>query len=102
MVTQAYQREFLLKGLNFVDPEDYIMFSDPDEIPTPELLININLKKNFGIFMQKMFCYKLNIYNQHESPWEGTRITRKKKSKLNRFFKTKNISEKFKIFNFKI
>ena len=72
-VTQAYQREFLLKGLSFVDQEDYIMFSDPDEIPTPELLLNIDLKKKFG-----MFCYKLNIYNQYESPWEGTRITKKK------------------------
>ena len=76
--TQAYQREFLLKGLSFVDQEDYVMFSDPDEIPTPELLVNIDLKKKFGIFMQKMFCYKLNIYNQYESPWEGTRITKKK------------------------
>ena len=79
--TQAYQREFLLQGLNFVDADDYVMFSDPDEIPAPELLVNINLKKKFGIFLQKMFCYKLNIYNQHESPWEGTRITKKKNLK---------------------
>ena len=28
--------------------------------------------------MQKMFCYKLNIYNSFESPWEGTRIVKKK------------------------
>ena len=28
--------------------------------------------------MQKMFCYKINIYNQYESPWEGTRIAKKK------------------------
>ena len=72
--TQAYQREFLLKGLEGIDPNDYVMFSDPDEIPKPELLINFKLKKKFGIFMQKMFCYKFNILNQYESPWEGTRI----------------------------
>ena len=95
-VTQAYQREFLLKGLNFVDPEDYIMFSDPDEIPTPELLININLKKKFGIFMQKMFCYKLNIYNQHESPWEGTRITRKKNLNSIDFLRQKILAKNLK------
>ena len=53
-VTQAYQREFLLKGLNFVDPEDYIMFSDPDEIPTPELLININLKKIWNLYAKNV------------------------------------------------
>ena len=57
-VTQAYQREFLLKGLNFVDPEDYIMFSDPDEIPIPELLININLKKNLESLCKK--CSAIN------------------------------------------
>ena len=97
--TQAYQREFLLKGLSFVDQEDYVMFSDPDEIPTPELLVNINLKKNFGIFMQKMFCYKLNIYNQYESPWEGTRIAKKKNlnsiNYLRQKIKAKNLKYSF-------
>ena len=32
---QALQREYLLGCLNFADPEDYIFFSDPDEIPDP-------------------------------------------------------------------
>tara|TARA_B110000027_G_scaffold91248_1_gene96511 strand:+ start:2051 stop:2860 length:810 start_codon:yes stop_codon:yes gene_type:complete len=77
-ITQAYQREFLLESLKELNPDDYVMFSDPDEIPKPELLKNFNLKKKFGIFMQKMFCYKLNIYNPFESPWEGTRIAKKK------------------------
>ncbi|MDC1055591.1 glycosyl transferase family 17, partial [Candidatus Pelagibacter ubique] len=80
-VTQAYQREFLLNGLEELNPDDYIMFSDPDEIPRPELLVNFKLKKKFGIFMQKMFCYKINIFNQYESPWEGTRIAKKKNLK---------------------
>ena len=80
-ITQAYQREFLLNNLEGPSPDDYIMFSDPDEIPKPELLVNFKLNKKFGIFMQKMFCYKLNIYNQYESPWEGTRIAKKKNLK---------------------
>ena len=75
---QAHQREFILENLENISQEDYIMFSDPDEIPRPELLLNINLKKKYGIFMQKMFCYKLNIFNPFESPWEGTRIAKKK------------------------
>jgi len=77
-ITQAYQREFLLKNLKELSPDDYIMFSDPDEIPRPKLLRNFKLKKKFGIFMQNMFSYKLNIYNSIESPWEGTRIAKKK------------------------
>ena len=42
---QAIQREFLLESLNFVEPNDYIFFSDPDEIPRPEILNNFKLKK---------------------------------------------------------
>ena len=34
---QAIQREFLLKSVDFANPEDYIFFSDPDEIPRPEI-----------------------------------------------------------------
>ena len=28
--------------------------------------------------MQNFFVYKLNIYNKHESPWEGTRACKRK------------------------
>ena len=75
---QAIQREFLLNCTNFADKEDYIFFSDPDEIPNPNLLINFNLKKKYGIFLQDCFNYKFNLFNKHESPWEGTRVAKKK------------------------
>ena len=35
---QAIQREFLLKGTDAAKPDDYIFFSDPDEIPNPKFL----------------------------------------------------------------
>ena len=75
---QAFQREFIFNGLKNARNNDYIMFSDPDEIPRPEKLLNLKLKKKYGIFMQNSYCYKFNIFNQYESPWEGTRICRKK------------------------
>ena len=75
---QALQREFLLKCTNIAESEDYIFFSDPDEIPKPEILKNFELKKKYGIFMQKFFNYKFNLYNPYESPWEGTRVSKKK------------------------
>ena len=88
-VTQAYQREYIFNGLKEADNNDYIMFSDPDEIPRPEILKNLSLKKKYGIFLQKMFCYKLNIYNQFESPWEGTRVSLKKNLKSIDFLRQK-------------
>lgn len=75
---QAWQREYILKGIKSYDDNDYIMFSDPDEIPNPKKLKNFKLKKKYGIFLQKMFTYKINLYNKYESPWEGTRICKKK------------------------
>jgi len=87
--TQAFQREFIFNGLNNAKPEDYIMFSDPDEIPRPEILANLKLIKKFGIFLQKMFCYKMNVYNPHESPWEGSRICLKKDLKSIDFLRQK-------------
>tara|TARA_B100000900_G_scaffold405479_1_gene415135 strand:- start:849 stop:1652 length:804 start_codon:yes stop_codon:yes gene_type:complete len=75
---QAIQREFLLKSLNFADAGDFIFFSDPDEIPDPKILVNFNLKKKYGIFFQKCFNYKFNLFNPYETPWEGTRVCRKK------------------------
>ncbi len=75
---QAIQREFLLESLNFVNMEDYIFFSDPDEIPNPKILSNFNLKKKYGIFLQDCFNYKFNLFNPYESPWEGTRVAKKK------------------------
>ena len=96
---QAIQREFLLKSLDFINSEDYIFFSDPDEIPRPEILINFNLKKKYGIFMQKCFSYKFNLFNEHESPWEGTRVCKKKNLKSIDFMRQKIKSKNLK-YNF--
>ena len=71
---QALQREYILNGLKDAKKDDYIMLSDPDEIPDPKRINEVKLKKKYGIFLQKCFCYKFNLYNKYESPWEGTRI----------------------------
>ena len=58
---QAIQREYLLNCTDFADKEDYIFFSDPDEIPKPEILKKFELKKKYGIFLQECFNYKFNF-----------------------------------------
>ena len=75
---QAIQRDFILENLEFVNDEDYIFFSDPDEIPNPETLKDFHLQKKYGIFLQKCFAFKFNIFNPYETPWEGTRVCTKK------------------------
>ena len=96
---QATQRDYMLKKLNYLVGEDYIFFSDPDEIIDPNSLENFELNKKYGIFMQKCFNYKFNLFNYHESPWEGTRVCKKKNLKsidfMRQKIKSKNLSYKF-------
>jgi len=96
---QAIQREYLLNCTDFADKEDYIFFSDPDEIIRPELLIDFELKNKYGIFMMNCFNYKFNLFNPHESPWEGTRVAKKKNLKsidfLRQKIKSKNLKYNF-------
>ncbi len=97
---QAIQREFLLDHLrSFVEDEDYIFFSDPDEIPDPKILKNFQLVKKYGIFFQKCFNFKFNLFNPFETPWEGTRVCKKKNLKSINFMrqkvKSKNLNYNF-------
>ena len=98
---QAIQREYLLKNLSFANDEDYIFFSDPDEILNPEILNNFKLIKKYGIFMQKSYCYKFNIYNPYETPWEGTRVCKKKNLNSIDFMRQKIRSKNLNYFFFR-
>ena len=96
---QAIQREYMLKKLDFAEDEDLIFFSDPDEIPNPNILSNFHLTKKYGIFFQNCFNYKFNLFNPHETPWEGTRVCKKKDLKSIDFMRqkvrSKNLRYKF-------
>ena len=97
---QAIQREYLLESLNsLVNENDYIFFSDPDEIPKFLLLNIFNLKKRYGIFFQKCFNFKFNLFNPYETPWEGTRVCKKKNLKSIDFMRQKVKSKNLK-YNF--
>ena len=86
---ESYQREKILDNLKEATEEDYIMYSDSDEIPNPNKLKDFSLKKKYGIFLQKFFVYKINIFNKYETPWQGTRICKKKNLKSITFLRKK-------------
>ena len=93
---QAFQRDYMLKALNYLDENDYIFFSDPDEIIKPKFLQDFNLKKKYGIFLQKCFNFKFNLFNPHETPWEGTRVCKKKNLKSIDWLRQKVLSKNIK------
>ena len=99
---QALQREFIFQGLDEASGDDSIIFSDPDEIPNLKMFHSLDLKKKYGIFMQKSYCYKINLFNQYETPWEGSRICKKKYLKSIDWLRQKVVSKnlKYKFFGF--
>jgi len=79
-LVEQHQRNSLMKVLNKADDEDLIILSDVDEVPNLKKLNSFN-KKNFGVFSQKMFMYKINFLNLDENNWHGSKICLKKKLK---------------------
>ena len=73
----SHQRNKILDSLSEANEEDYIFYSDNDEIPNLE---NINLEKNKSkiiIFKQKLFYYKFNLLCDRVD-WYGTKGCKKK------------------------
>ena len=95
------QMENIFRGIKNANDNDLIIFSDEDEIPNPKNIKNFKKEKfKFGIFLQNMYYFKLNIQNFDEGKgnWPGSRICKKKYHKSFfklRLLKTKNIDYPF-------
>ena len=76
-LVEQHQRNSLMRVLNKANDEDLIILSDVDEIPNLKKLKFFN-KKNYAVFSQKMFMYKINFLNLKENNWHGSKICLKK------------------------
>ena len=56
--SEEYQREKIFDGIKDADSEDFIMYSDSDEIPNPEVLKKIKLNKKYAVLLMNMYVYK--------------------------------------------
>jgi len=72
-----YQREKAAYSLKDLDPEDWIIINDIDEIPNLENVSFKNIKNKIIIFRQKVFYYKFNLLYPGIS-WYGSKISKKK------------------------
>ena len=107
-----HQRNQALEGCYEANENDYIFYSDNDEIPNLENT-NLNfIKEKFVIFEQKLFHYKFNLYNDR-IPWYGTKGAKKKylrsiselrniKSKKYPFYRLDTIFSRNKHINLKV
>ena len=108
----AFQRNKLLEGLVDADDEDFILYSDNDEIPN---FTDFDFEKNKNkivMFKQKLFYYKFNLFCDRVD-WYGTKGCKKKnlvsfewlrqlKTKKYPFFRFDTIFSKTKYRNVKI
>ncbi len=97
-----FQINKLSDGVIELHDNDLIIVSDEDEIPNPQKILEFNFNKfRYGIFLQNLYYYKLNIQNIGEydgNKWPGSRMCKKKDLKSFSWFrslKTKNVKKPF-------
>ena len=74
----AFQRNKLLEAVKSVaEPNDYIFYSDNDEIPDLSLFDPKKNKNKIVIFEQELFYFKFNLLC-NRIKWYGTRAIKKK------------------------
>ena len=67
-----------MKGIKNCNDDDLIILSDVDEIPDLTKLNQFNKKNKYVVFSQRAFAYKLNLLNETENNWHGSRMCLKK------------------------
>ena len=72
-----YQRQMAAESLKNIDPEDWIIINDIDEIPNLENVNFNEIKNKIVIFRQQMFYYKFNLLYP-EIYWYGSKACKKK------------------------
>ncbi|WP_440910694.1 hypothetical protein [Candidatus Pelagibacter sp.] len=106
------QRNFIFKSLQDANTEDYVIYSDNDEIPKLE---NVNFEENkekILIFKQKLFYYKFNLSFPRIN-WYGSKACKLKdlkniswlrntKNKKYNFFRIDTFFSNMKYINLKI
>ena len=80
-LVEQHQRNSLVRGLKKCSDEDLIILSDVDEIPDLSKLNLFKKKNKYAVFSQKMFNYKINLLNETENNWHGSKICLKKNLK---------------------
>ncbi len=83
---ENYHRDSISKAIQKCEPNDLVLISDADEIPNLEYLKK-NKIKNYALFSQKNFYYKLNL--QSDNQWLGTGVCYKKYLKSPQWLRNK-------------
>lgn len=77
-VRERYQRNQIMRGLEFADPDDIVIIEDADEIVKPSTVewAKANIQNGSIAVGQAMYSYYLNV--KCSIPWWGSKIIQKK------------------------
>ena len=64
-------RNYIANFISFASEDDWIIISDLDEIPNPEVITKFDKKRKYGFFEQGLYNYKFNLKNITEPFWYG-------------------------------
>ncbi|MFS3135216.1 discoidin domain-containing protein [Gluconacetobacter sacchari] len=76
-VREEHQRECLLRGLKAASDEDFILFSDVDEIPKAEHVASARHVDGYVRFKMDMFQYYMNL-RERKNSWDACNGLQKK------------------------
>mgnify|MGYP001187107577 CR=1 FL=1 len=107
-----FQRNELIKGLEQANENDYIIYSDNDEIPNLSEFSFLKNSSKIILFKQKLYYYKFNLFYP-KLDWFGSKSCKKKdlidiswlrniKPKKYNFYRADTILSKSKYINLKI
>jgi beta-1,4-mannosyl-glycoprotein beta-1,4-N-acetylglucosaminyltransferase len=80
-LVEQHQRNSLTRGLKNCHDNDLIILSDVDEVPDLNKLHLFDKKNKYAVFSQRMFNYKINLLNETENNWLGSKVCLKKNLK---------------------
>ncbi len=75
---ENFQRNCILRGLKLASENDIIIISDLDEIPNPQKIKEFKINKQYAVFQQNHYYYKINLQSTINPYWYGSRICVKK------------------------
>ena len=77
-LVEQHQRNSAMRGLKNCADSDLVIISDVDEIPNLNKLHLFKGKNKYAVFSQKAFAYKINLLNEEENNWHGSKMCLKK------------------------
>lgn len=80
-VRQAHQRRAILDGLGDARPDDFIMVSDLDEIPSADSVVRLKAERRrdtVHFFNQPLHRFYLDVRDSEGAAWTGTRAVRRR------------------------